>query len=693
MPRIYLTSPLAILMLALSLCTFGGCSDNSSDSEFLDNEQANENGENDENGNNDENGENDGSKSGDKSDSKDKSGTNKDKKDITVEFSKGTFKDPRDGKTYPTITLDGHTWMAENLDYSKGLDSTVQRPYGTAYLLKEAKKACPDGWHLPSAAEWRELINSVSKDFNYDEAWALKSKTGWANDGNGGDVYGFNVQPGGMGYNGEHFEKDEDIYMYFWTSSDTVPENDVEWMFVYFDSKHVRISYFGYQQEMMNMFVRCISDLNSALSAFGQCDDARKGELNMLDSVYYICTERRDWDRATTQQYLNHEYGECDESNSDYEDNKDVTEINKGIYNDTAFVCKCRRVDWLNECQWYYGTSKDALPPCANKGSKTITTYLDSTFTCYSDTWWPSKVEEIYSECNAEKNGQIVSLNRKKYACYNPTWREMLMPDSAIGICNAERVGTIYPVMLKGLSESYHYSYSYVCEYEYWRMFSAIEEELGYCVTDGEEATVDGYTFECDASKHVWYTTITDPRDGNKYRAVQARRNLWMAEDLRYGGKSRYTWSEALNIPLKNDTLFRTEASDADSVGICPEGWHIPTKEDWEWLADGLESRNELPMLFKVDDSLPVKGRDSYGLSLELYNEDYSGSYWCSGIASELRGSPSYRYNVTAFFKSARDSDTRLIVYSISDGERTTPLPIRCISNEYFIPMGRPVGQ
>lgn len=716
-----LTRILAILMFALSLCHFNGCSGSGTDTESQDEEEISDT---------------DSGKDS-KSGSKDKSGTNKGKNDITVEVSKGSFKDRRDGKTYSTVTIDGHTWMAENLDYSKGLDSTVQRPYGTAYLLKEAKKACPDGWHLPSVAEWRELIKSVSKDFNYDEAWALKSKTGWISDGNGGDVYGFNVQPGGRGYNGESFGEYEDISIYFWTSSDSVTKNDVEWMAFYFDKNNVGIDLIGYQKEVSYLFVRCISDINSAFGAFGQCDDARKGELNMLDSVYYICTERRDWDRATTQQYLNHEYGECNESNSDYENNGDVIEINKGIYNDTAFVCKCRRPDYrLNECQWYHGTSKDALPPCANNGSKTITTYLDSTFTCYSDTWRPSKVEDVYSECNAEKNGQIVSLNSKKYTCYNPTWREMIMPDSAIGICNAERSWTTYTrKIVWDIPKSYQYQ-SFVCEYEYWRLFTPIEDELGYCETDGEKGDISGYTFECDASKHRWFTTFTDERDGNKYRAVIVRDHLWMAEDLRYGGKSHYTWSEALDIPLENDTLFWTNAIDADSVGICPDGWHIPKRKEWEYIANAPNPTENLGSLFEAGNPQTTPGRDSYGLSLVLDQGDtvkssirtekdaacessmrqsgeygkiveticsrqvggepayyhHYATYWSTDDIVELRSSTGYHHNVASFSEILNVPDgpaynERELSFKIIDDERTTPRPIRCMKAEYISPV------
>ncbi len=72
----------------------------------------------------------------------------------------GSFKDDRDGKSYKTISIDGKTWMAENLAFKKGDcfaendDPLYRVQYGFLYLYKTALKACPEGWHLPNDEEW-----------------------------------------------------------------------------------------------------------------------------------------------------------------------------------------------------------------------------------------------------------------------------------------------------------------------------------------------------------------------------------------------------------------------------------------------------------------------------------------------------------------------------------------------------------
>jgi uncharacterized protein (TIGR02145 family) len=78
----------------------------------------------------------------------------------------GTFTDSRDGKIYKTVKIGTQIWMAKNLGYkaSSGCwtnndDSSIVNTYGYLYNWDAAITACPAGWHVPSDAEWQELIN------------------------------------------------------------------------------------------------------------------------------------------------------------------------------------------------------------------------------------------------------------------------------------------------------------------------------------------------------------------------------------------------------------------------------------------------------------------------------------------------------------------------------------------------------
>ncbi|MBO6248259.1 MAG: hypothetical protein J6N54_05555 [Bacteroidales bacterium] len=75
------------------------------------------------------------------------------------------FIDPRDGATYYLATTGGKVWMQNNLyftgkgvsyEYSPAMDKIA----GRLYNWNEAKEACPEGWHLPSDAEFTAMVGS-----------------------------------------------------------------------------------------------------------------------------------------------------------------------------------------------------------------------------------------------------------------------------------------------------------------------------------------------------------------------------------------------------------------------------------------------------------------------------------------------------------------------------------------------------
>ena len=113
----------------------------------------------------------------------------------------GVLKDSRDGQTYRTVKIGNQVWMAENLNY-KTFDSFCYEDeelkcvkYGRLYTWLAARNSCPSGWHLPGKAEFEFLLNAVGgKDI---AGKMLKSTSGWEDDGNGDDTFGFSALPAG----------------------------------------------------------------------------------------------------------------------------------------------------------------------------------------------------------------------------------------------------------------------------------------------------------------------------------------------------------------------------------------------------------------------------------------------------------------------------------------------------------------
>ncbi len=79
------------------------------------------------------------------------------------------FTDPRDGGSYYTTTFGGRTWLKNNLYYSGAGVSyenseAMDAIFGRLYTWNEAVAACPEGWHLPSGAEFAEMANALAPD-------------------------------------------------------------------------------------------------------------------------------------------------------------------------------------------------------------------------------------------------------------------------------------------------------------------------------------------------------------------------------------------------------------------------------------------------------------------------------------------------------------------------------------------------
>ncbi|MEZ5196722.1 MAG: FISUMP domain-containing protein [Bacteroidales bacterium] len=160
-----------------------------------------------------------------------------------------TLEDTRDGHLYSTIQIGSQCWMQENLNYETGTNwcyynneaycDVFGRLYNWNTIMNGASSSnsvpsgvqgiCPEGWHLPSDAEWCIITQFIDPSVNCgatgyngtDVGIKMKSTWGWSSGGNGTNESGFNALPAGcMGI--YHFD-DLYLFSYFWSTTEDYP--------------------------------------------------------------------------------------------------------------------------------------------------------------------------------------------------------------------------------------------------------------------------------------------------------------------------------------------------------------------------------------------------------------------------------------------------------------------------------------
>lgn len=228
---------------------------------------------------------------------------------VILSGGEGTLKDSRDNQVYKTVTIGTQTWMAENLNYAyKGKTSTFDSSsfcydddptncskYGRLYLWSAAmdsagtwstngkgcgngkfclptypvRGVCPEGWHLPTEEDFRILSRGTGatwdeRNFYYIDAGKyLKSTSGWNDNGNGTDAYGFSALPAGISLQGGPFHQLGYIAT-FWSATRVIESNvddfysdDAFAMTLYQNSDHAFLSS---QHMYVASSVRCLKD-------------------------------------------------------------------------------------------------------------------------------------------------------------------------------------------------------------------------------------------------------------------------------------------------------------------------------------------------------------------------------------------------------------------------------------------------
>jgi uncharacterized protein (TIGR02145 family) len=216
-----------------------------------------------------------------------------------------------DGNSYGTIAIGDQTWMAENLKVTHYADGTaislvtvesewdaleytakaycwydnmteysdtIGALYTWAAAMNGAESSvsipsgvqgvCPDGWHIPSDAEWKtvEIFLGMSEtdadnsDWRGTDEGAQLKETGYSHwEGaitGGSNSSGFTALPGGFrGVEGEFFSEGQ--YGTFWTATGQSGTEKAWYRALYYNKE---TSYRQYNYMSQGFSVRCVKD-------------------------------------------------------------------------------------------------------------------------------------------------------------------------------------------------------------------------------------------------------------------------------------------------------------------------------------------------------------------------------------------------------------------------------------------------
>jgi uncharacterized protein (TIGR02145 family) len=193
-----------------------------------------------------------------------------------------------DGNVYPTVTIGSHVWMAKNLEVTRyrngdsitfvtdsagwlnpgtGLCCEFENDPGNGsiygklynwYAIQDSRNIAPEGWHMPSDAEWAELASNLG---GADIAGSCLKETGtthW-NDPNADatNSSGFTALPGGLRTPGGDFANFWGSSGYWWSKTEV--DSDLAYYF-YLNCNDPEANSGEYIYKNYGLSVRCVKD-------------------------------------------------------------------------------------------------------------------------------------------------------------------------------------------------------------------------------------------------------------------------------------------------------------------------------------------------------------------------------------------------------------------------------------------------
>ena len=207
----------------------------------------------------------------------------------------------------------------------------------------------------------------------------------------------------------------------------------------------------------------------------------------------------------------------------------------------------------------------------------------------------------------------------------------------------------------------------------------------------------------------IAYGEMTDSRDGHVYKTVKIGERVWMAQNLNYEAATSYCYNDSAEYCEKYGRLYTWAASVDKSEkecglgnecnlasgnirGICPDGWYLPSEDDFETLINAVGGKKGASTKLKSlsgwrdDDGVSGNGTDTFGFSAlpvgvgmqGFYGEGYNTHFWgsteCGSASAADKG-----YSCASIMSLDYDDvDVNLRSYAAKDFK----FSVRCIKDD-----------
>ena len=203
------------------------------------------------------------------------------------------------------------------------------------------------------------------------------------------------------------------------------------------------------------------------------------------------------------------------------------------------------------------------------------------------------------------------------------------------------------------------------------------------------------------------YGTLNDERDGQIYKTVKIGDQWWMAENLNYEAASGsycygetksdpktencatygrlYIWSTAVGMS-EDECVYGSYCSllRGNVQGICPDGWHIPTNDEWGVLIIAVGGSNssttgvklKATTLWKAKDG--ITNVDAVGFAaLPAGDRGVGGGFYGVGSLAYFWSASQYKVDYPNFMTLRYDWRTASLSYC----QKGEGFSVRCVKD------------